>query len=103
MTVFDCPAGCGGFINTEVSQVCSGCRYQASEQRVKVDADWCWEWFGPSFHRMKCRRKLGHSGECHDHSDDDSLCIASFADRKFDYERKDDGLLHAVSMARRVG
>lgn len=103
MTVFACPAGCGGFINTEISQVCSGCRMSASEQRVKIDDDWCWQWFGPSFHRMKCRRKLGHSGECHDHPDDDPLCIASFADRKFDYDRKDDGLLYAVSKGEQGG
>lgn len=92
MTVVNCD--CGGTVNTEVSPYCTGCRCALNEQRVKVDPFWCWEWFGPSFHRMKCRRRIGHEGEHHDHSDDDVFCIANFKGKKFDYERRDDGLLY---------
>lgn len=101
MTVIVCPAGCGGIINTEVSQECSSCRLPTNEQRVKVDPDWCWEWFGPYHHRMKCRRRKGHGGEHHDHSDDDDFDVSTYAHRHFDYELGSDRQLHPIAERKR--
>ena len=106
MTVVTCPGGCGGTINTSVSSFCGGCRFSLAEQRFKSDPDWCWEWFGPPSHRMKCRRKLGHSNNHHDHEDEDSQHLTVSVDgdlvgRKFmvsEFEREIQSSINRCSM-----
>ena len=78
MTVMQCPQGCGGIVNTATDDVCPSCRRGLNEVEVILEPDavtegrpdapvcrrpeWCWEWHGPSHHRMRCRLPIGHSG-----------------------------------------
>lgn len=92
-----CPGGCGGFLNVGDSY-CRSCRCGPNEQRIKTDPNWCWEWFGPMIHRMKCRRHNGHEGEHYDHPDSEQNNIGRYAGATFYYERRKDGYLYPTSV-----
>ena len=75
MTIVVCPHGCGGTINTATDNFCRSCRRGLNETEIIWKGDtvvespvvrklsWCWEWWGPAHHRMRCRLPLGHDGE----------------------------------------
>lgn len=86
MTVVKCPHNCGGFVNTATDDCCTSCRRAMSETEfiwgedvVKIETaqgmqypnaspvgrklSWCWQWWGPANHRMRCRLPTGHDGE----------------------------------------
>lgn len=97
MTIVACPFGCGGFVNTASHNYCESCRRDLSCTEIVVaehvpeddlrgmltrKASYCWEWFGPDWHRMKCRRSKGHDGNHATHEDGWKLpeCSAPSAD-----------------------
>ena len=91
VTKIDCPHCCGGIADSRY-RYCASCRRDlkseeviVSEEEVEVlDGDtmryvgydgkivrklsWCWEWWGPNDHRMRCRLPKGHVGDhdCHE-------------------------------------
>jgi len=82
MAEIPCPHGCGGVVVTgpasaeilvddagaryrvegEGINVCPSCRRHISEVQIP-EPGMCWAWFGPSDHRMRCRRPVGHGTE----------------------------------------
>ena len=89
MTIVECPHGCGGTVDTDVGNDCLSCRRGIDEIEVMIAPDekaespvrrrptWCWEWWGPANHRMRCRLPSGHDGEHWDHeSRDGSMIVA---------------------------
>lgn len=95
MTVIVCPHGCGGTVDTAIQLSCPSCRRGLNESEtilaedaVKIDTfwgkeypdvspvqrklSWCWEWFGPSNHRMRCRLPKGHSKDHFDHEEQEN-------------------------------
>lgn len=100
MTVIQCPHGCGGTVDTTKEMDCPSCRRGLNETEVVLAEDcpteetywgpryvgssptsrklsWCWEWWGPADHRMRCRLPKGHSGEHHDHEQRSNSMIIS--------------------------
>jgi hypothetical protein len=79
VTPYPCPQGCGGWLtDTSVNAVCPSCRrgvWQTMATHELTgetrDPEYCWEWWGPTTHRMKCRRSKGHAGEHFDHPDNE--------------------------------
>ena len=71
MTVTPCPFGCGGIVNTETDDICPSCRRPLAVTSLDwVNANmencrpgYCWAWWGPPNHRMRCRLPSGHTGE----------------------------------------
>ena len=61
MTIAACPQGCGGVVDTGKDEWCSSCRRYLNETRIP-NPDWCWVWWGPPHHRMRCRLPKGHEG-----------------------------------------
>jgi hypothetical protein len=62
MTIAACPQGCGGYIDTASNLAyCPSCRRNLHVQYIH-DPALCWEWFGPDWHRMRCRKQNEHSG-----------------------------------------
>lgn len=80
MTIAACPQGCGGYVNTAKENYCSWYRRDLSAVDLVIPEDantenygdsncmtvhkanWCWAWWGPSEHRMRCRLPKGHEG-----------------------------------------
>jgi hypothetical protein len=96
MTIVTCPHGCGGTINTATQLGCPNCRrglneteVVLSEYAIKIEGvwgweypdaspvqrklSWCWEWWGPSHHRMRCRLPKNHDGK-HWHHEERHEC-----------------------------
>lgn len=81
MTIIACPHGCGGVCDTARDSWCPSCRRGLNETEVVVSAaqtiqgpterkeSWCWSWFGPADHRMRCRLPQGHASD-HDCKED---------------------------------
>lgn len=87
MTIVNCPHGCGGTVNTSKDNYCSSCRRDLcaveivigeSVESININpnewpkgvdpmtarkASWCWAWFGPKGHRMRCRLPKNHKPE----------------------------------------
>jgi hypothetical protein len=101
MTIVKCPHGCGGTINTGTDNYCSFCRRDLASVEVVIPEDgdthafgidpmtarkssWCWEWFGPAYHRMRCRLPKGHSPldkhDTHEEPLEDSIIINTEGD-----------------------
>src|SRR6266853_787661 len=93
MTIIACPHGCGGFVDTAKDDGCPSCRRGLNETEVLIDErasrddaqptdrkpSWCWQWFGPSHHRMRCRLRAGHEGEHFDHEEWPTMRTVSVA------------------------
>jgi hypothetical protein len=76
VTIVKCPHGCGGTVNTAIDNYCNSCRrdlaaieviipedadsHDADDPTVARKASWCWAWWGPKNHRMRCRLPRGH-------------------------------------------
>lgn len=75
MTAIQCPQGCGTTFDSS-EPYCPGCRRLMNattpvdfEGKPEVSA--CMQWFGPDWHRMRCRKRPGHHG---DHCCEGGLC-----------------------------
>ncbi len=84
MTPMMCPHGCGGIITDLKLAYCPSCRRDLNTVEVKLPGT-CWQWFGPSHHRMQCRKKVGHKTAWHSTHDDcgaqnSELTICGFED-----------------------
>src|SRR5712675_2356179 len=99
MTVIACPHGCGGIVNTAKSPWCESCRRGIHETDVILPEyvhfdpydpageippahhklSWCWQWWGPAHHRMRCRLPKGHDGphDCHEERDEDCISVST--------------------------
>ena len=66
MTIAICPQGCGGVVDTDKDVWCPSCRRNLDEIQIPMP-DWCWEWWGPPHHCMRCRLPLGHTGPHNTH------------------------------------
>jgi hypothetical protein len=101
MTIVPCPQGCGGYVNTAEDGYCKSCRRDLAAtdviipESVEVEGregwhrplnvdpmtahkeSWCWEWFGPEDHRMRCRLPKGHDGEHYTHERRSAAAIVS--------------------------
>jgi hypothetical protein len=102
MTVVVCPHGCGGMINTATDNFCPSCRRNMSETEIILSEDvvkvegvwgwnypdaspvqrklsWCWKWWGPADHRMRCRLLKGHEGDhdTHEERRSDTVIVAT--------------------------
>lgn len=67
MTISACPHGCGGIVRTEDEWCCS-CRRDLDVVEISYPGI-CFEWFGPSYHRMRCRKLKHHSGPHSTHNE----------------------------------
>lgn len=71
--LFRCPHECGG--TTKSEDYCPSCRRGTFEIEVVVAEDaechspverkmsWCWVWYGPEDHRMRCRLPKEHAND----------------------------------------
>lgn len=98
MTVIACPWGCGGSVDTGKYAYCPACRRPLNASAIVIPEEWpedrlsdlgpndcmvsyklswCWEWWGPPDHRMRCRLPKGHDGEHDTHERRSTTAIVS--------------------------
>ena len=75
MTIMECPHGCGGVVDTGAKSNCAcmagrcpSCRRELNTVEIQLPGT-CWQWWGDSWHRMRCRKMAGHSGAHSTHND----------------------------------
>lgn len=92
MTIAPCPHGCGNYVNyADNLNYCPGCRRDLFVTGVLIPEDcdandphnwkasWCWQWWGPMAHRMRCRLPKGHEGSHDTHEEREDSVIVSTA------------------------
>ena len=91
----NCPHGCGNLLTNALLGYCPSCRRSlasppeiviAENEATNADGrdpmvarkpSWCWQWWGPPDHRMRCRLPSGHDGEHDTHEGRDSMIVAT--------------------------
>ncbi|KKK99419.1 hypothetical protein LCGC14_2632940 [marine sediment metagenome] len=83
MTITNCPHGCGGTVDTAIDDWCPSCRRDLNQTGALIQMEhselgWCWEWWGPPNHRMRCRLPKDHDGSHWDREiREDSIVVAT--------------------------
>lgn len=79
MTITACPHGCGGSVDAGSNLAyCPSCRRDLDVTYI-LDPALCWNWFGPDWHRMRCRKQKDHSGV---HSTHDECGAVGYSKRE---------------------